>query len=123
LNSYPPAGDAVLKYIRTEYIKDVSAGNTNYERGLMQKFLRTLPMELQELENALKNENVEKLKRIAHNLKTTISVMGLNELLNPLLDEIELVDAGWPRYREIIEKLIDYCNKAIAETKEFLITS
>ena len=66
---------------------------------------------------------MEKLKRIAHNLKTTISVMGLNELLNPLLDEIELVDAGWPGYRAIIEKIIDYCNKAIAETIEFLITA
>jgi signal transduction histidine kinase/DNA-binding response OmpR family regulator len=112
----PVAAINNYKYIQLDYLKEVSAGNKNYEKDVTQKFLQTVPVALQQLELAFREGNAEAMKRIAHNLKTTISVMGLNDSLNPLLDEVE---AGTPDLRHTLNKIIETCNLAIIEAKQF----
>jgi signal transduction histidine kinase/CheY-like chemotaxis protein len=107
---------SMFRYIDLRYIKEISAGNKKYEIDVTQKFLNAVPLALQELQQALQEGNTEKMKRLAHNLKTTISVMGLNELLNPLLDEIE---AGNSDLLQTVNKIADICNKALAEAAVF----
>jgi len=104
------------QYIQLDYLKDVSAGNKNYEKDVTQKFLQAVPVALQQLEGAFQEGNTEAMKRIAHNLKTTISVMGLNDLLNPLLDEVE---AGANDLRNTLNKIMETCNQAMKEAKQF----
>jgi signal transduction histidine kinase/CheY-like chemotaxis protein len=106
------------QYIRLDYLKEVSAGDTTYEKQVTQKFLLAIPSAMEELNIALKNGDSEKLKRIAHNLKTTISVMGLNEVLDPLLDEIES-GADLHQSAMISEKVNAICDKAMIEARTF----
>ncbi len=104
------------QYIQLDYLKDVSAGNKNYEKDVTLKFLQAVPIALQQLEQAFREGNAEAMKRIAHNFKTTISVMGLNDQLNPLLDEVE---AGSSDLRPTLNKIMEACNQAMMEAKQF----
>jgi CheY-like chemotaxis protein len=106
-------------FIQLDYLKDVSAGNKNYEKDVTQKFLQAVPVALQQLEMALQEGNADAMKRIAHNLKTTVSVMGLNDTLNPLLDEIEHGNADAAQIRNTLQKVTDICHQAMAEAKQF----
>jgi hypothetical protein len=101
-------------------MKEISDGDKEYERDVTQKFLKAVPMALRELRDAWNKGDKETMKRIAHNLKTTISVMGLNDVLNPLLDEIEVGNSGLDRTRENIDQIHSICNKAIEEANIFL---
>ena len=42
--------------------------------------------------------------------------MGLNDLLNPLLDEVE---AGANDLRNTLNKIMETCNQAMKEAKQF----
>ncbi|OQP53975.1 hypothetical protein A4D02_20010 [Niastella koreensis] len=106
-------------FIQLDYLKDVSAGNKNYEKDVTQKFLQAVPVALQQLEMALQEGNTDAMKRIAHNLKTTISVMGLNDTLNPLLDEVEAGNRDNTQLRNTLHKITDTCRQAMAEAKQF----
>jgi signal transduction histidine kinase/DNA-binding response OmpR family regulator len=108
------------KYIQLDYLKDVSAGNKNYEKDVTQKFLQAVPVALDQLELAYQEGNTESMKRIAHNLKTTISVMGLNDALNPLLDEIEQSNSYPQSIGNTIDKIKDFCHNAMTEAGAFM---
>ncbi|MBO9566295.1 MAG: response regulator [Niastella sp.] len=107
------------QYIRLNYLHEVSAGNLDYEKTATQKFLRALPLAIQEIEKEWKAGNTEKLKAIAHNLKTTISIMGLNGLLNPLLDKIEYTNGDHGQIPEAIGEIKTISQKAIEEATLF----
>ncbi|WP_276480836.1 ATP-binding protein [Paraflavitalea pollutisoli] len=120
-----PQGEAMLaagqdyQYINLDYLKDVGDGDKVYERDTTRKFLRAVPLALEGLELAMYEGNDAEMKRIAHNLKTTISVMGLNDLLNPLLDEIEFFQDDYPKLQQTMAALQELFDKAMGEAREF----
>ena len=59
------------------------------------------------------------MKAVAHNLKTTISVMGLNELLNPLLDEIEYYEGDERKLNDALAAIEEISHKAMGEARLF----
>lgn len=107
------------QYINLQYLQEVSAGNKVYEREATRKFLHAIPLDMEALELAVKERDEQKVQAIAHNLKTTISVMGLNELLNPLLDEVEYFKGDWQQLKHSIAAIEDICYKAMTEAKQF----
>jgi signal transduction histidine kinase/CheY-like chemotaxis protein len=115
----PAAATNNYTFIQLDYLKDVSAGNKIYEMDVTQKFLQAVPIALQQLEMAFQEGNTEMMKRVAHNLKTTISVMGLNDSLNPLLDEVEAGNPDRSQLRNTLNAIAGTCNQAIAEAKQF----
>lgn len=72
-----------------EYMKAISNGNNEYEKTVTTQFIEMLPLELHALQQAFDENNLPELKRIAHNMKTTISVMGLNTKMDEHLTAIE----------------------------------
>lgn len=110
---------AAFTYIDLSYMKDISAGNTKYELDVTQKFLSAVPVAIQELQYALRQGDTDRIKRLAHNLRTTISIMGLNQLLDPLLDKLESGDDDLRECGAIIEQIADLCIKAIGEASQF----
>jgi len=107
------------QYISLQYLQDVSAGNKVYEKEATRKFLHAIPLEMDALTLSIKEQDEQKAKAIAHNLKTTISVMGLNELLNPLLDEVEFFTGDWDHLKHTVEAIQDICYKAMVEARQF----
>ena len=112
-------GAGVYQYINLDYMKEISAGNIEYERAVTVQFLEALPLELQAMEQAWQQKNFDILNRVAHNMKTTISVMGLNHLLEEPLDILENLNNGHVP-PETIDTIISVSNMAIVEARHFL---
>jgi signal transduction histidine kinase/CheY-like chemotaxis protein len=108
------------KYINLDYMKEVSAGNTEYEKAVTGQFLEAIPSELQALEQAWQQQDGETMKRVAHNMKTTISVMGLNALLEADLDSIEDLGNDHNMSVDKIDTVISVCRMALVEARHFL---
>jgi signal transduction histidine kinase/CheY-like chemotaxis protein len=112
--------NGIYQYINLDYMKEVSAGNTEYEKAVTGQFLEAIPGELQALEQAWQQKDSVTLKQVAHNMKTTISVMGLNHLLEEELDSIEDQDNDQHLSGDKIDTVISVCRMAVVEARHFL---
>lgn len=114
--------DNSYQYINLTYMKEVSRGNLLYEKTVTRQFIETIPNNLTTLKKAWKEQDITLLQQTAHNMKTTISVMGLNNLLNVHLDFLEaetLTATGFDTHFTAINNV---CTVSIAEANTFLTT-
>ncbi len=107
------------RYINLQYMKEVSNGNIAYEKKVTEQFIELLPHDLQQMENAFKINDIAQVRKVAHNLKTTVSVMGLNEKLQPCLDTLEYDNHNENNFGENINSLKSICNTALTEARQF----
>lgn len=77
------------QYIDLTYMMAISKGNKAYEQKVTKQFINNVPKELQLLSDAYALQDMRQVNQIAHNLKTTVSIMGLTEILLPMLDTLE----------------------------------
>lgn len=105
-----------FKYIRLQYLKELSFGNNDFEKKVTQQFTEELPLQLQQLKYSIDNSEPQ-YKEIAHNIKTTISIMGLNDLLNPYLDTIEYSKLTNTELTKAFEEIHRIAEKSIYEAK------
>jgi CheY-like chemotaxis protein len=110
----------LYKYINLQYMKEVSNGNIEYEKTVTEQFIEAIPHDLAELENESQCNHVNELRKLAHNLKTTVSVMGLNELLQPYLDAIEFENLSEETFNYNFSSVKLICEASLEEAKEFL---
>ena len=110
------------QYINLEYMKEVSGGNIEYEKTVTQQFIEAIPEDLLEIEKAWKQNDIITVRQLAHNMKTTVSVMGLNEALQPHLDTMEYDNLTEQNFQHHLSSLTSICNKALGEAKEFYAT-
>jgi len=110
------------KLIDLSYMKEVSGGNTTYERTVTQQFVDLLPVEIIKLENAIVAKDATVYKQLAHDLKTTISVMGLTARLQPPLDTIEYGGYDALHISQALDEIKSVCHIALKEAQEFLQT-
>jgi CheY-like chemotaxis protein len=108
------------QYINLTYMKEVSSGNIEYEKEVTIQFIGSVPQQLKALDEAAQSSDSDRLKKIAHNLKTTVSVMGLNEVLERYLSEIEDGEAKENLLKENIENIKQICFNALPEATHFL---
>ncbi len=107
------------QYINLEYMKEVSGGNIEYEKTVTQQFIEAIPEDLAAMEKAWQQNDIITLRQLAHDMKTTISVMGLNEVLQPHLDSIELENLTQQRFQQQLAWIKSILNTAIDEAKVF----
>ncbi len=109
--------------LNLDYLKEVSGGNTEFEKTMIEQFLQQAPGELEAMKEAFHKNNYPELAHIAHNFKTTVSFMGLTNKLNDYLDYIES-NAGIQNLDESLGVKIvtinDICQRAFLEAKEYL---
>jgi signal transduction histidine kinase/CheY-like chemotaxis protein len=108
------------KYINLQYMKEVSNGNREYEKTVTEQFIEALPGEIKLLQDSFKEKNYAVLKQTAHNMKTTVSVMGLNEEVNTCLDALEYKTLNDFQLQQKIDTVKEACKNALAEAKLFL---
>ncbi|MFY0255611.1 response regulator [Chitinophaga sp. 30R24] len=75
--------------INMHYLHDLSKGNTDFEKTMLEQFITQLPEELALLKKAIIAEDIAGIRATAHSLKTTVAFIGLEEHLYPLLDPLE----------------------------------
>jgi HPt (histidine-containing phosphotransfer) domain-containing protein len=120
-----PKGDAqpVFSFdtIDLAYLRDLSGGDLEYEAGMADQFLQNMPDELGQMRAALAANDLAGVSRVAHNMKTTVSVMGLSERLSGLLDQLEFPD-GDTDIMATFGRLQLVCERAMEEARQFRIS-
>ena len=76
-------------YIDLAYLSELSGGNKEFEKQILEQFLVQVPDEMEQLEQAIQNRDFETVKQSAHSLKSTVGYVGLSDALHPYLDRIE----------------------------------
>jgi len=107
------------KYISLDYMKEISKGNQAYEKKATRQFIESLPSSLQLLENAFLQNDLGTINSLAHDLKTTVSIMGLTRQLAPILDSLEYAKEITPALSAQLRKLRTIADHAIKEAADF----
>lgn len=112
----------VFKLIDLNYLKAISKGNVDYEKRATGQFIRLVPCSLTNLKAARNSNDLKVMKQVAHEMKTTVSIMGLTAILDGPLDDIENATGTDPDLDEKIKYLTDTCEGALQEAELFLAT-
>ncbi|CAN5813255.1 hypothetical protein BH10BAC3_BH10BAC3_22010 [soil metagenome] len=115
--------DSALKIIDLAYLHELSGGNADFEKQILEQFIVQAPEELAELENAYDNNDWKQLSAKAHNLKTTISFLGLQPLLSAHLEALENYTEANNSEQALtssLDEVMFVCNNALEEANAFL---
>jgi signal transduction histidine kinase/CheY-like chemotaxis protein len=123
-----PAAQAIhpvketYRYIDLRYMKEISNGDRGYEKTVTGQFIEAIPADLIALDKAWQGNDVQQLKKIVHNMKTSVSIMGLDESLHPHLDAIEYEQHDKHQLLQRINTIKNICSTALTEARSFLET-
>jgi len=115
--------ESELAVIDMEYLRSLSKGDREFERNMMQAFTEQIPRELNELKTAISKRNYKKIASVAHNMKSTVSYLGIHQL-TPLLEQIE-ADAngkgGMTRVNDNFTSVEATCQLAMREVNKLMV--
>jgi CheY-like chemotaxis protein len=117
-----PVRTKKYEHIDLGYMKEVGNGNIEYEQAVTAEFLAMIPQELEAIRKAWRSRDTGLVKKLAHNMKTTISVMGLNERLQPFLDALEYGELNEDSFFRSYRELGSICEKALEEASIYYNT-
>jgi len=109
----------VFEFIDLSYMLSISRGNKIYEKTVTLQFIEIVTNNLTLLTGAFERKNYTEINRIAHDMKTSVAIMGLLPRLNNKLSFLEYADSYSIGVLLIIDDLKYVCIKAIMEAKTF----
>ncbi|UFH31861.1 response regulator [Chryseobacterium sp. C-71] len=109
-----------FQFIKLSYVKSISGGDTSFEKTVTEQFIANVPPHLEELESAYENLDFTTVKLRAHDLKSSISIMGLLPLLEENLNLLEKTTEKNPPTEQALENLKDSIHFALQEAGTFL---
>jgi CheY-like chemotaxis protein len=112
-------GYSNFQYINLSYIKEVSNGNTAYEKEVTVEFIESIPAEMEKLEYFFITKNYIALQQTAHNLKTTVGIMGLLPALQQQIDTLEH-NTETPALEKALVLVREICSAAVEEAAAYL---
>ena len=108
------------KHIKLEYLESMTGGSTDIVKEMIDIFIAQIPEMVEEMHTLYRNKDWKALGMLAHKAKSSVSIMGMDEVAEDLkkleyltkdLKEIE-------SYRDFIDKFERECSAAITELKE-----
>lgn len=120
--AHPSSAETVTSFVhlKLDYLKDMGKGNVAYEKKVVEHFIGRIPEDICALRKACKAENFEKVKEIAHSLRTTLAIMGILERTVGILDELEFPKEKKQNYEQLISALEMICQGAVKEAEIYL---
>ncbi len=109
----------VYQYIDLTYMQSVSGGDKSFEKIVSQQFIDNVPNHLQQLITAYQNKDFTTVKLRAHDLKSSVAIMGLLPLLQEKLDTLEMITEENPTAEKTLEDVKNIILQAVSETEEF----
>lgn len=107
------------------YLKSVSGNNETFIKEMVETFVQSIPQSLKDLEKAMEQYDSEKLTRITHQVKPSLTLLGLDSLRETAVT----LEGGFKTTKlpnEQLSKLltifIKSCSDAIKSLKEELTT-
>jgi len=107
------------QHISFTYLHTVSGGDKSFEKLVTQQFIENIPNHLQQLTTAYENQDFAAMKRWAHDLKSSISIMGLHSLLKEKLDILEMASEENPELQKILSEVQKILSEAVSEAETF----
>ncbi len=112
------------KILNLGYLIDLSKGKKTFVREMLDLFGRQAPKELEALRRAVEARDFEKIRTLAHNLKSTAAYVGVTPEGLAVLEKMERLGSEKDRAKPLrtafleVEKLIEKAKKEAA-TAEF----
>ncbi len=116
--------EAPPQLISLQYLRELSKGDLAFERTMLQQFIAQLPEDLSLLKKAIMEEDMTAIRSIAHNIKTTVSFIGLERQLYPYLTPMEQLQAAHydpAQTAAQFDTLRLLCMQAVEEALEILV--
>ncbi len=82
----PPAS----KQFDLAYLQNISGNNHEFIKEMLQTFVQSIPNSLSEMEEALTQSDFIKVSRVAHQIKPSMTLLGINELKDSAIHIEEL---------------------------------
>ena len=108
--------------VQLEYLQQLSRGDKAFEQNMLTQFVTQLPEDLAMLKKAIDEETAIDIRRTAHTLKTTISFIGLETHLYPILESLESLELNYDKalVADQFNTLKRLCIQALQETLQLL---
>ncbi|MDQ3845964.1 MAG: ATP-binding protein [Bacteroidota bacterium] len=109
--------------VNLSYLKELSMGDAEFEHAIIRQFIVQVPEELQLLQEAIATKNMQKIKTIAHGMKSSVSYLGLTDKLHPALHRLELKAVAndlSADFDEDYQYIKNICEQAVQEARELL---
>jgi CheY-like chemotaxis protein len=113
-----------LKLVNIEYLHRLTGGNKENIQSLLSKAFDYLPGEVKRLQESFDAENQQLIKETAHNMKSTLRILGVNEQVSSKVVQIEKgnisENAEKERIKHLIAELDSSVKVVLQELREYL---
>jgi PAS domain S-box-containing protein len=98
------------------YLKNMSGDNPEFVREMVETFINSIPKLLLDMEEALDNADLVKVGKIAHQIKPSLTLMGIPQLKESAAQLEEKVSAPHSNNPELeVNNFIEACRKVVDE--------
>ncbi len=109
-----------------DYLHELSGGDKEFETGMVRQFISQVSKEVIAMQQAFDKKNYVELSKLAHNMKTSVSFVGLTDKLADVLEYFENKTTGSidpARIAANLEKIKTICRIAFEEAEASLHTT
>lgn len=108
--------------IHLSYLHQLSGNDKDFEREILNQFIKQAPTELSQLEASINANDFDNIRRAAHSLKSTLGYVGLAGQLHSYLEEIEkdAVVRNNAHFEKNYNLVKSKCRHAVTEVKSLL---
>jgi PAS domain S-box-containing protein len=106
-----------------DYLRSVSGNNEEFIREMVSTFIQTVPGILEDMHHAMERQDWMKLSRLAHQIKPSFTLMGLDALRVDIvfIEENSKMETNLPEVVRITQEFLRKCKIVIPElSKEAL---
>jgi signal transduction histidine kinase/CheY-like chemotaxis protein/HPt (histidine-containing phosphotransfer) domain-containing protein len=111
---------ADFQSIDLTYMQSISGGDTSFEKTVTQQFIDNIPAHLAELESGYEDLDFKKVKLRAHDLKSSVAIMGLLPLLEEKLNVLEMTTEHNQTSEKNLEEIKTIIAHSLDEAEIFL---
>jgi HPt (histidine-containing phosphotransfer) domain-containing protein len=107
------------------YLRNISDNNQDFLQEMIQTFVQSIPPVLKEMEQALTDRNWKKLSLLAHQIKPSFTLLGIEVLRKTvfLIEEHADQKTGLAELVSTTQSFIQDCKKVVADLKKEIIST
>ena len=112
-----PAAMKVVPSYNLAYLRSVSGNNEEFIREMVLTFIQTIPQVLEDMKTAMNIQDWIKLSRLAHQIKPSFILMGLDSLRSDIvfIEENSKQETNLVEVERIANEFIDQCYSMLPE--------
>ena len=97
------------------YLENMSAGDNNLIKELIEIFIEQVPEFITEMNNAIKNNDSKVLSSVAHKAKSSVAIVGIVDLAEELkiLENISANGERSNEYQDFVDRFTIISNESI----------